>query len=193
VQVSLQTNSLTKSLAFLISSVLLLSLSQGCSKSASEKPQNTKTIEFKTKSHTLRLPLPHAWQETKQGLARIYAGPKDTSDYYTTVGIQPFSSSDLSLKEALQVAYEAEKEFQSILWHQRDDISHQKIPALHYKVEFLFYEMPRLRTGILLDLGTQLLDISYTAPKDMFSGNQKVFEHLLKNLEVVALEPTAKS
>ena len=192
-QVSSQTNFQPRPLVFLVTSVVILSLTQGCSKNSSEKPQDTKTVEFKTKSHSIQLPLPHAWQETKQGLARIYAGPKDTSDYYTTIGIQPFSSSDLSIKEALQVAYEAEKEFQSILWHQRDDISHEKIPALRYKVEFLFYEMPRLRSGILLDLGTQLLDISYTAPKDMFSGSQKVFEQVLKNLEVAALEPAAKS
>ena len=134
-----------------------------------------------------------AWQETQQGTAKIYAGPKDTSDYYTTIGVQPFASSDLGLQESLEAAYEKEKEFQSILWHQRETVQQKTLPALRYKVEFLFYEMPRVRTGILLDLGQQLLDISYTAPKDMFDSNQNIFEQVLKELEVIPKQDAAKS
>jgi len=173
--------------------LVLTTIGAGCTESQNPTGQQTKALEFKTKTHRLHFRLPKAWQATQQGTAQIYAGPKNTSDYYTTLGFQPFASSDLSLRESLEAAYEKEKEFQAILWHQREKIEQNTLPALRYKVEFLFYEMSRVRTGILLDLGQQLLDISYTAPKDMFESNQNIFEQVLKELEVAKRDTDAKS
>jgi hypothetical protein len=139
----------------------------------------------------LSFELPADWEHTRLGSSHVFSGPSRRDTYYTTVTVQIVegrtaldAGRDGALDAALEAAYHDVAALESFRWELREPVSVAGRPGLRYSAHFDLHETPRRKSGLLLDTGGRLVDISYASTPELFPLGLPAFEALLGSLSV---------
>jgi hypothetical protein len=129
----------------------------------------------------LAFELPSDWTHERVGQRHLFSGPVGTTTYYTTVTLQSLGAGD-KLDVALSRAYESALGYPAFAWERREPVTVASRPALCYSVTFELHEKQRRKTGLIIDSGRELLDISYGATNEIFPNGLPAFETMVSSL-----------
>lgn len=152
-------------------------------------PQST-AAETRLFTHVelgLAFELPASWEESVEGRALVFSGPKgDIEQRSTTLTVQAKAADEQPLDEALRALlarFEGEPRFALLC---REPLVLSETAALRYGVQVELDETMRLRHGLLFFTSGYLVDLAYGAPLPLFARNVAVFENAQTTL---AIEP----
>ncbi len=150
-----------------------------CDQPAPAAPPTTRV--FSDELLGLSFELPADWRHERIGQRHIFSGPEGTDLFFTTVTLQPLGPGE-KLDVALSRAYESALGYRGFAWERREPTTVAGRPALRYGVTFELHEKQRRKSGVVLDSGEQLLDLSYGATTELFATGLPAFTLLVDSL-----------
>lgn len=130
----------------------------------------------------LAMEMPPAWITTPTPTGLIFSGPTGSTSYFTTITLQALAEHDTTLDHVFEDTYGDLARDPNVLIGAPVPILVAGMPALAFALETSGYKTPRRKVGVLLDTGRHIVDISYSAPVDLFAESFFVYTHALESM-----------
>ena len=128
--------------------------------------------------------IPIHWVERTRGDSVVLSGPPGSDAYYTTLTVQALPRNPGNLDTAVRNAYGPLDTETEVTWEALEPSVIDARPAVSYRMSFLWQETPRQRTGVLVDTGRLLVDVSYSANAAVFDTGLPAFLAAVDSLTV---------
>lgn len=146
-------------------------------------PPTTRRIENEQLGLALSLPL--TWQGQKRSGAHVFSGPKGSQAYFTTITLQAARPGAPTLREALTVSFADLRSTSSdFRWAARNATNIDGHAALAYEVRFKLHDKRRRKSGVLIDRGDHVLDVSYAATSELYPRELPTFQAAVASLSL---------
>jgi hypothetical protein len=128
--------------------------------------------------------VPPNWLTTRSTTGMVAGGEPGTPAYYTTLSIQALRPpAKATFAELLRAAYEHPAITDNYPAAMVPCVADDALGAC-YAVSFTLFAEPRRRVGVLIDLGSYVVDVAFTAPAADFADHVDVFERVLATLTI---------
>ncbi len=159
------------------------------------------TVLFDEPALGLSFELPADWVVAEEGELSVFSGEPGTDAQFTNLLVQASAGPPepsggpgepqgplARLEAAVYEAYAAAPEVHKLRFvvHRPHWQPDAPTPSLVYLAAFELWEQPRLRAAVLFPMECGVVEISYTAPEELFATSLGVWEQALDSL---ALEP----
>lgn len=126
--------------------------------------------------------VPEGWVDKEATTGLVVSGPETDTSYYTALALQTVQPGpDATFDEILAAAYDNNL-MEAVAFAPGQVALAAEGLARWYRVDFVAFDEPRSRVGVLIDDPPYVVDLSYVAPTPLFPDALDVFERALATL-----------
>ncbi|MBC7793692.1 MAG: hypothetical protein H7Z43_08280 [Clostridia bacterium] len=123
--------------------------------------------------------VPDTWIDKRATTGLVVSGPESETSYYTTISLQVVQPGvDATFDTILAAAYD-DPVLETVAFGPSQALTVGESLARWYRIDFVVFDEPRRRVGVLVDDPPYVIDLSYAAPEAFFSDEVGVFERAL--------------